>query len=148
MGTTEVVPFEMLVIDNALHTVIGKFNRHLTMIRPIFNVLLEETVASPSDKILRRILAFKKSLMSFESNVLFIEEAINSFLANDKDMSSLYLSEKRDVAEHEEVELLLEGYRLDLQVNTHFVSFDKLIDFLVLSFHVYELELQLSCLLG
>ena len=117
MGTPEVVPFEMLVIDNALHTVIGKFNRHLTMIRPIFNVLLEETIASPSDKILRRILAFKKSLMSFENNVLFIEEAINSFLANDKDMSSLYLSEKRDVSEHEEVELLLEGYRLDLQVH-------------------------------
>jgi hypothetical protein len=31
-------------------------------------------------------------------------------------MSSLYLSEKRDVKEHEEVELLLEGYRLDLKV--------------------------------
>jgi hypothetical protein len=30
-------------------------------------------------------------------------------------MSNLYLSEKRDVSEHEEVELLLEGYRLDLQ---------------------------------
>jgi hypothetical protein len=54
------------------------------MIKPIFNVLLEETVKSPSDKILRRILAFKKSLISFENNVLFIEEAINSFLGNDK----------------------------------------------------------------
>ena len=31
-------------------------------------------------------------------------------------MSNLYLSEKRDISEHEEVELLLEGYRLDLQV--------------------------------
>jgi hypothetical protein len=118
MGAQEVVPFEMLVLDNALHTVIGKFNRHLNMIKPIFNVLLEETVASPSDKILRRILAFKKSLISFENNVLFIEEAINSFLASDKDMSSLYLSEKRDITEHEEVELLLEGYRLDLKVNS------------------------------
>lgn len=107
----------MLVLDNALHTVISKFNRHLNMIKPIFNVLLEETVASPSDKILRRILAFKKSLMSFENNVMFIEEAINSFLASDKDMSSLYLSEKRDASEHEEVELLLEGYRLDLKVS-------------------------------
>ena len=55
-----------------------------TMIKPIFNFLLEETVKSPSDKILRRILAFKKSLISFENNVLFIEEAINSFLGNDK----------------------------------------------------------------
>lgn len=54
------------------------------MIKPIFNVLLEETVKSPSDKILRRILAFKKSLISFENNVIFIEEAINSFLENDK----------------------------------------------------------------
>ena len=73
----ETVPFEMLVIDNALHTVISKFNRHLNMIKPIFKVLLEETVASPSDKILRRILAFKKSLISFENNVLFIEVNLN-----------------------------------------------------------------------
>jgi hypothetical protein len=44
-----------------------------------------------------------------------MEEAINSFLESDFEMSNLYLSEKRDVSEHEEVELLLEGYRLDLQ---------------------------------
>jgi hypothetical protein len=49
----ETVPFEMLVLDNALHTVISKFHRHLNMIKPIFKVLLEETVAKPSDKILR-----------------------------------------------------------------------------------------------
>ena len=30
-------------------------------------------------------------------------------------MSSLYLTEKREVWQHEEVELLLEGYRLDLE---------------------------------
>jgi len=111
----EVVPFEMLTLDNALHTVIGKFNRHLKMIRPIFNVLLEETVKNPSDKILRRIMAFRKSLLTFEQNVLYVEESVNKFLSNDLDMSSLYLSEKRDISEHEEVELLLEGYRLDLQ---------------------------------
>ena len=45
-----------------------------------------------------------------------MQEAINSFLVSDKDMSSLYLSEKRDASEHEEVELLLEGYSLDLKV--------------------------------
>ena len=37
------------------------------------------------------------------------------FLENDEDMSSLYLTEKREVWQHEEVELLLEGYRLDLE---------------------------------
>lgn len=30
-------------------------------------------------------------------------------------MSNLYLTEKREVWQHEEVELLLEGYRLDLE---------------------------------
>ena len=83
--------------------------------RPIFNILLEETVANPSDKILRRILAFKKSLSSFETNVVCMENAINSILENDLEMSSLYLSEKREVWEHDEIELLLEGYKVDLQ---------------------------------
>ena len=52
--------------------------------RPIFNILLEETVANPSDKILRRILAFKKSLNSFESNVVCMENSIEAFLENDE----------------------------------------------------------------
>jgi len=30
-------------------------------------------------------------------------------------MSNLYLTERRDVWQHEEVELMLEGYRLDLE---------------------------------
>ena len=30
-------------------------------------------------------------------------------------MSNLYLTERREVWQHEEVELLLEGYRLDLE---------------------------------
>ena len=32
-GHSVVIPFEMLVLDNALHTVIGKFSRHLGLIR-------------------------------------------------------------------------------------------------------------------
>ena len=35
--------------------------------------------------------------------------------------SSLYLTEDREIHEHEEVELLLEGYRWDLQV-VHSIS--------------------------
>jgi len=111
----ETVPFEMLVLDNALYAVIGKFNRHLNMIKPIYKVLHEETVKRPSDKILRRILAFKKSLIAFDTNLSLIQSSIISFLENDLDMSNLYLSEKRCESEHEEVELLLEGYRCDLE---------------------------------
>ena len=67
----------MLVLDNSLHTTIGKFLRHLSIVKPIFSILLEETVAKPSDKILRRILAFKKSISMFEMNVVSMEQAIN-----------------------------------------------------------------------
>ena len=67
----------MLVLDNSLHTTIGKFLRHLSIVKPIFNILLEETVANPSDKILRRILAFKKSISMFEANVESMEKSIN-----------------------------------------------------------------------
>jgi hypothetical protein len=54
--TRQLIPFELLVLDTALHAVISKFIRHVNLVKPIFNVLLEETVARPSDKILRRIL--------------------------------------------------------------------------------------------
>ncbi len=84
----------------------SKFNRHLSLIKPILNVLLEETVGNPSDTMLRRILAFKKSLMSFETSVVSVEKAVNSLLSNDLDMADLYLSQDRDEHEHEEVSLV------------------------------------------
>jgi hypothetical protein len=42
-----------------LQAVTSKFNRHLSLIKPILNVLLEETVSNPSDTMLRRILVLK-----------------------------------------------------------------------------------------
>ena len=44
-----------------------------------------------------------------------MSQCFSRFLESDEDMSSLYLTEKREVWQHEEVELLLEGYRLDLE---------------------------------
>ena len=86
----------------------SKFNRHLSLIKPILNVLLEETVGNPSDTMLRRILAFKKSLMSFETSVVSVEKAVNSLLSNDLDMADLYLSQDRDEHEHEEASAVLD----------------------------------------
>jgi len=88
-----------------IQAVTSKFNRHLSLIKPILNVLLEETVSNPSDTMLRRILAFKKSLMSFETSVVSVEKAVNSLLSNDLDMADLYLSQDREMHEHEEVSL-------------------------------------------
>jgi len=102
------VSFEMLVLDNALFAVIGKFNRHLTVVKPIYKILHQETVKKPSDKIMRRILALKKSLLSFLSNVKSVSDTFEMKI----DISELNLSSK----ENHEVAfgVIVEGYKCDL----------------------------------
>ena len=64
---TEEVPFEMLVLDNALNAITSRFYRTVGLMKPVFNKLMEMAHHSPSDKSLKKLLAFKKSLMAFET---------------------------------------------------------------------------------
>lgn len=112
---TDKIPFEMLALDNAFHTLIGKFSNHLSAIKEVFGALQRETIMNPTDKVLRRIIAFRKSLIAFEQSVRQTEDSIRNILSNPALLSNLYLGENIVSSEHEEVELILEGYLLDIQ---------------------------------
>ena len=61
--------FELVVLETALHSVTDKFKRHLNLLKPVLELLLRETSANPSASMLRRMLAFRKSLAAFEMSV-------------------------------------------------------------------------------
>ena len=51
--------------------------------------MLEESLVSPSDTMLEKFLAFKKSLMAFETSVYSVKKALDELLENDLDMADL-----------------------------------------------------------
>jgi Mg2+ and Co2+ transporter CorA len=57
--------------------------------KPVFNKLLEQSLSNPSDMMLEKFLAFKKSLMSFETSVASVKKALDGLLENDLDMADL-----------------------------------------------------------
>ena len=61
------VPFEMVVLDNALNATTTKFNQNFTHMKPIFNKLIDLGLNKPCDTTLEKLLALKKSIMSFET---------------------------------------------------------------------------------
>eukprot|EP00096_Caligus_rogercresseyi_P007378 TRINITY_DN25223_c0_g1_i1.p1 TRINITY_DN25223_c0_g1~~TRINITY_DN25223_c0_g1_i1.p1 ORF type:complete len:433 (-),score=112.91 TRINITY_DN25223_c0_g1_i1:296-1594(-) len=115
LGADRFVAFEHVVLEAALADVMSKFNRRLELIRPILDILLNETTKNPDASMLRRLLAFRKSLSAFHTTVEQVRYAISSLLKADEDMEALYLSNKTKPGCHEEVELLLEAYDADLR---------------------------------
>ncbi|CAB4055934.1 MRS2 [Lepeophtheirus salmonis] len=115
LGSSRFVAFEHIVLETALSEVMLKFNRRLEIIKPILDILLNETSTNPDASMLRRLLAFRKSLSVFQTNVEQVRYAVSSLLKVDEDMDALYLSRKVESGHHEEVELLLEAYDADLR---------------------------------
>eukprot|EP00088_Acartia_fossae_P025069 TRINITY_DN25935_c0_g1_i1.p1 TRINITY_DN25935_c0_g1~~TRINITY_DN25935_c0_g1_i1.p1 ORF type:complete len:451 (+),score=50.32 TRINITY_DN25935_c0_g1_i1:123-1475(+) len=114
-NSSEGIEFEQKILESALAVTIEKFGRHLAMLSPAVDLLLQQIAEDPSSNMLRRLLAVKKSLGDFESNVLNLSKILQSLLSNDEDMVGLYLTHRRTkTSEHEEVELLLESYLADL----------------------------------
>ena len=64
------VPFEMIVLDNALRVTSTRFQHYFAKMKPIINRLLSSVSTDPCEKTLEKILAFKKSLLSFEMRYL------------------------------------------------------------------------------
>lgn len=111
----ENVEFEQKVLESALSVTVSKFERHIRLVKPAVDLLLQQIAADPNSAMLRRMLAVKKSLGDFETNVTNVSKVIQALLSNDNDMAGLYLTNKeRKVDQHEEVELLLEFYLADL----------------------------------
>ncbi len=111
--------FEATVLEVALSTVSKKYRRQLNLLRPMLDVLLQETTANPSAAALRRMLAFRKSLGAFEINVVSARSAVKEVLAEEEDLAGLCLSAPLNTEASsemtEELELLFEAYNADLK---------------------------------
>lgn len=112
--------FELLVLETTLATVTNKFKRHLNLLKPVLDLLLTETASNPSAAMLRRMLAFRKSLNAFDMNVKNVRSAVAEILKVGHDMDGMCLTKMatgHDVSDQdrEEIELLLEAYNADLK---------------------------------
>jgi len=105
--------FELLVLEAALDHVVRKFGRHLQIIKPSVEMILQQIEANPETNGLKRLLAVKKSFSEFEQKVEHYAKILRNILADDEDMTSLHLSNSEE-GNHEDVELLLGSYSADL----------------------------------
>jgi len=106
--------FECVVMEAALSTVASKYRRNLNLVMPIMELLLRETSSNPSAAMLRRMLAFRKSLGAFESKVVTVRGAVTDVLREPDDLAGLSLSAAGENGTGE-MELLLEAYDSDLK---------------------------------
>ena len=107
--------FEHVILENALEYVVQKFRRHLHIIKPALEILLEQIESNPETNGLKRLLAVKKSLAEFEQNVDLVRKTVWNILSDDEAMINLYLTNSDiQVGEQEEVELLLTSIVSDI----------------------------------
>lgn len=108
--------FEHIVLETALSNIVKKFHRHLEIIKPPLDALLQQIAQDPATHSLQRLLAFRKSLSEFEKSVTNVMKELEELMANDEDLVQLYLTNpERETTEHEEVELLIEAYYADFE---------------------------------
>ena len=107
--------FEHIILEVALEHVVKKFRRHLQIIQPALEMLLQQIEQNPETSGLKRLLAIKKSVAEFEQNVEHVSKVTRNLLADDDDMRSLYLSQGDRQGQQEGVELLLGSYLADLE---------------------------------
>lgn len=118
--------FEQVVLETALENVVNKFSRHLHIIKPALEMLLQQVEANPETNGLRRLLAVKKSLAEFEQNVELVSKVLRNLLADDEDMMSLSLTNQN---EKEDIELLLSSVAADLdEIETEIKIFIDMIE--------------------
>ena len=104
------------VLETALSTIVSKFYRQLSIVDPLLEGLITDTVSDITTVKVGRLSALKKSLFGLNQSVQAIINALKELLANNRDMADLYLDkgQSRDEDDHEEIEFLLEAYVADL----------------------------------
>ena len=118
--------FEQVILETALENVVQKFRRHLHIIKPALEMLLQQVESNPETNGLRRLLAVKKSFSEFEQNVELVSKVIRNLLADDEDMTNLSLT---NLGEKEDIELLLSSVSADLdEIETEIKIFIDMIE--------------------
>ncbi|KKZ67015.1 hypothetical protein EMCG_07284 [[Emmonsia] crescens] len=109
------LPYEFRALEAVLVSVTSGLEAEFEGVRePVVRVLraLEEDI--DRDK-LRHLLIYSKRLGTFEQKARLVRDAIEDLLEADDDLTAMYLSEKangvqRQEVDHQEIEMLLESY--------------------------------------
>ena len=70
------MPFELMVLDTAIDIIAKSFWSHYNIIDKILRQILEDCQLNPSDRMARRVLAFKKAIVVFDNRVDSFKQAI------------------------------------------------------------------------
>merc|ERR1719186_1210457 len=101
--------FEHVIIEKAMENVVEKFMKHLQIMKPALEVLLQQIEENAETNELKKLLAVKKSLAQFQQNVDNVMKAINSLL-DDEEMKKMSLRNE----EKGDIEQILDSFAADI----------------------------------
>merc|ERR1719186_277759 len=102
--------FEHVIMEKAMENVVEKFRKHLQIMKPALEVLLQQIEENAETNELKKLLAVKKSLAQFQQNVDNVMKAINSLLDDDEEMKKMSLRNE----EKGDIEQILDSFAADI----------------------------------
>ncbi|BGP50746.1 magnesium ion transporter [Rhodotorula kratochvilovae] len=109
------LPYEFRALEAALINIVTALETDLNNMRSHVVELLAHMEENIDRDNLRLLLHYSRKLSIFQKRATLVQECLDELLANDDDLSGLYLTAKaagkpRAPNDHEEVELLLESF--------------------------------------
>ncbi|KAJ5812197.1 Magnesium transporter MRS2/LPE10 [Penicillium riverlandense] len=112
------LPYELRVVDAALASVTAVLEAEHLLLREEVGQRLRESQSHREEGVhstLRELLDHRKRLVTIEQRSRQVRSALQELLNNDEDLATMYLSDQRAgkphaIADHQEVEYLLEAY--------------------------------------
>lgn len=110
------LPYELRVVDAALASVTAVLEAENLLLRAEVGQRLRDSQREEAvHSILRELLEHRKKLVTIEQRARQVRSALQELLNNDEDLATMYLSDQRAgkphvIADHQEVEYLLEAY--------------------------------------
>eukprot|EP00092_Neocalanus_flemingeri_P002018 GFUD01002151.1.p1 GENE.GFUD01002151.1~~GFUD01002151.1.p1 ORF type:complete len:420 (-),score=120.15 GFUD01002151.1:146-1405(-) len=117
--------FEHVMIEKAMENVVEKFKKHLQIMKPALELLLQQIEENAETNGLKKLLAVKKSLAQFQQNVDNVMKAVKSLLDDDKVMVKM----KIRVEEKVDIEVILDSFAADIdEIDTEIKIFIDMIE--------------------
>lgn len=124
--------FEHIVIEKAIESVVEKFTKHLQIVKPALDVLLQEIEDNAETNGLKKLLAVKKSLAQFQQNVDYVIRAVSGVMEDSDDIANMKLrpNERGDIeqifdsfsAEMDEIDAEIKTFTDMIEDTDQFVS--------------------------
>ncbi|KAF5341532.1 hypothetical protein D9758_012591 [Tetrapyrgos nigripes] len=113
------LPYEFRALDSILLSVLSALEAELVFVRNLVGGLLAEMEDDIDHDRFKRLLHYSRRLAGFQSRAKLVGEALEEILRQDDDLDGMYLSDKKNGieknGEHEDLEVLLEGYEKQVE---------------------------------